>query len=588
MNVLVAGPSACGRRIDRAIEWARAHGAIECDRAVAGRGTVALCSSVGISTTASWLVGSDTECGAAIGSHAPSIAEIVGDAPIPAGTIAAATTTDRSFAVAGEGNQRLFRLETAEGPVFSSHVGALAAAAGSELSIDRSLEDFLLGFGFLPDRRTIFSSVVALPAPGRFDLITGEAHEQAVSGTVAIEPTPHDDLAELVCEVVDEQAGGATTVGVLLGGFDSALVAAALNRTGRNVLTFTFDFDEPGFAQRNIPAAVAAADAQHHPVVITPERLGDALLTLPARLNQPSPQPHYQLQTILAAEAARDCGAEVVFTGDGCDALFAAYPTVNTRAAAGRTLQRLPAITRNLALRALSPAIVERRLGHVARVGRSAIRASLLDGVAGRHLPTQYLDEIALSRLRRGDDPAQDESVASIRERLALATGLTDAARLAVNGNAMTGQSSSKVEGAVASTGLAVVSPFTHPRFRAAVAALPEAEQRPEGSLAAAEGKPALQRATAEAGLLPDEVIYQPKQSPTEAPVDQWYAGPLRPVVDELFAGLPFTIDGGHVDEILRSKRAEDLYRSRITLSRHTYQAIGLLASYGAFTRLAR
>lgn len=585
MNVLVAGPASCSKRIERGIEWAASHGATAVQRSERGGCLIALASSGGLNTTAHWATDHAT-VSAAVGTHRPLAEDTVGTAPIAPGTIAVGVA-GTAVATTGEGNQRLFRLASADGPIFSSHVGALAAAAGSDLRLDRSLEDFLLGFGFLPDRRTTFDGIVALPAPGRFSLATGDAIDGAESAAPLVEPSPHDDLAELVCEVVDEQAGDAKTVGVLLGGFDSALVAAALHRTGRKVKTFTFAFDEAGFAQKNIPAAVAAAGAEHHPVMITPERLGDALLRLPARLNQPSPQPHYQLQTILAAEEARDAGAEVVFTGDGCDALFAAYPTVNTRAAAGRSLERLPVPVRRAALRALSPAAVERRLGHVARVGRSAIRASMLDGVAGRHLPTQYLDDIALDRLRRGDNPAQSETVASIRERLADATGLVDPARLAVNGNSMTGQSSSKVEGAVASTGLGVVSPFTHPRFRAAVAALPETEQRPEGSLAAAEGKPALQRASERAGLLPKAVIYQPKQSPTEAPVDQWFAGPLRPVVDELFAGLPFEVDPDHLDEILRPKKAEDLYRSRVTLSRHTYQAIGLLASYGAFTRLA-
>lgn len=583
MNVIVAAPHDRRDELERAVAWACDRGALHVEH-VAGAGvTVAVAHDGGPAVT---LLRSGEGGTVGLGPGRPSADDVV-RGRAPGGTVAARVTGDRAVAAAGAGNQRWFVHRGPRGPLVATHVGALVAALDDEVRLDRSYEDFLLGFGFLPDGRTPFAGITALGRPGAIDLRTGEQLVPPATDPVAPHDGPLPDLAELVCEIVDEQAGDATTVGVLLGGFDSALVAAALGRTGRDVHTFTFTFDEPGYDQRNVDAVVRASGAEHHWVSIRPDRLGAALADLPSRINNPSPQPHYQLQTIFATEEARAAGSEVVFTGDGCDALFAAYPTINTRAAAAGNLQRLPAPVRRAALGVLGVDLVEGRLGHVARVGRSALRASLLRGTASRHLPTQYLDDVALARLR-GDAPPQAEHVDDVRYRLAEASGLTDPARLAVDGNALTGQSQSKVEGAVARAGTGVVSPFTHPRFRSVIAALPADQQRPEGPLRGAEGKPVLQRAAERAGLLPPEVIYQPKQSPTTGPIDQWYAGPLRATVLDLLEGLPFEPDRAYLDEILRPKRLEDLYRRKVAISRHTYQAIGLLASYAAFTRLAR
>ncbi len=587
MNVLVAGNTQRAQEIDRALNWARSCGAKYCERYDQLGSTVALAFSGG--TSAQWHQ-DENGATARLGLTAILPENICGHKALPASTAAAAVYGGHAIAAVGPGNQRLFVHSNERGALISSHIGAIAAGLGSELQLDRSREDFLLGFGFLPDRCTIYKDVFAIDTPGRFDLTNGK-HLNPTPNLPSTEfksPDETPDLAQLVCEIVDQQAGDATSVGVLLGGFDSALVAAALRRTGRDVYTFTFNFAERGYEQRNVAAFVRNSGIEHHPVLISPEMLGDALWNLPARLNQPSPQPHYQLHTILAAEAARDAGVEVLFSGDGCDALFASYPTINTRAAILGWLNKVPNRAKRVALSTLSLPWCEHRLGHVVRMGRSALRASLLPGNAGRHLPTQYLDEVALRRLRGEDSPKQAESIEGIRMRLAKASALSDPARLAVDGNTLTGQSSSKVEGVVARSGLPVLSPYTHPRFRAVINKLPEYQRRPAGSLAAAEGKPILQEAALAAGLLPEKVIYQAKQSPTEAPIDQWYSGPLRPLIKDLLEKLPFTLTELHLNELLRPKIAENVYRSKVTLSKHVFQAVGLLASYASFTRLVR
>lgn len=582
MHVLVAATRGLETAIDAGLRWACDNGASLVERTASQDATIALASSGGPAAHV-YRRGSVTVMSLGLGRVTDYDDLLAGRAP--KGTIAIAVSSGSALVVVGEGNQRLFAFRDGRGAIVSSHLGALAAAIG-DVDIDRSYEDFLLGFGFLPDGMTLFRGVRMLPQPSVSELRTG-----VLTPLAGKEPESFGvdvDLADVVCEIVDEQAGSAKSVGVLLGGFDSALVASALNRTGREVHTFTFKFRERGFGQKNVDPAVAASNAHHHWVEITPDVLGTALLNLPARLNQPSPQPHYQLMTILAAEAARGVGVQAIFTGDGCDSLFAAYPTVNTRAATVNSLQRVPSPIRRAALSALSSNFIDDSLGHVARVGRSALRSSLLDAPTKFHLPTQYLDQVSLRRLRVGVAPDQMEEISMIRERLAVASGRTSPARLAVDGNALVGQSSSKVEGIVNRTGLPVASPFTHPRFSAALAALPETLRQPDGKLRGREGKPILQDAASRSGLLPDAVIYQKKQAPTQAPVDLWFAGPLRSTVLDLIAGLPFEVDQAYLNGILKPKYAEDWYREKVALSGHVFQVVGLLASYGSFARLAR
>ncbi len=88
--------------------------------------------------------------------------------------------------------------------------------------------------------------------------------------------------------------------------------------------------------------------------------------------------------------------------------------------------------------------------------------------------------------------------------------------------------------------------------------------------------------------LLPEAVIAMPKQSPSDSPIDRWYTGPLRGLVDEMLAALPFEYDRAWVNEVLAPKWVEEQFRRRVSISHHAFQAIGLLCSYAAFTRRTR
>ena len=96
-----------------------------------------------------------------------------------------------------------------------------------------------------------------------------------------------DVLYELYLGVIEEQAGRASAHAVLLGGFDSALVAASLRRLGHDVATYTFGFGDETYEQRNVGLVTATIGSEEHWVRITPEVIVDGL----AEFGRCSPEP---------------------------------------------------------------------------------------------------------------------------------------------------------------------------------------------------------------------------------------------------------------------------------------------------------
>ncbi len=437
-------------------------------------------------------------------AHAPhTLLDGLGDDLVAVGADEAAGTLTLA---AGAGNHRLFTAEIDGGVLVASQLAPLAAALGRELALDRTYEDFLLGFGFLPDARTVYAGVRALGA-GTVRVVPGDEHGRVQA---ASEPTDVDvsdraavrkALHEAFFSALEAQAGSRRRHAVLLGGFDSALVAAGLRRLGHDVDCYTFGFGDPTYEQRNAELMASSIGAQHQWVLFTPDVVGGLLGRFDELINQPGAQPHYQLHTVHASNVIAADGHTHIFNGDGCDAVFLGYPTVNQRARLVARLGSVPAPVHHALFAGLARPAVERRLGHVARLGRSFLGSLDLSPDARGHLATRYLDDISLQRVRRGVAPPQAEPVAETRERLAAAVAGLDRTRLAFNGNTLTGQSKAKVEGSVAVSGLAQFSPFLHPRLKSLAAGLPAELLRPPGSTREPRGRQCSSRWCASTGF---------------------------------------------------------------------------------------
>jgi asparagine synthetase B (glutamine-hydrolysing) len=565
----------------------------------------------------------DGRIAAAFGSgvrHAGASRALEGGVPHTVAVRVGDTTPDRHLvAIAGPGDHLLFRHVTPEGgTVVCSQLGVLARALGPSLRLDRSREDVLLGNGFLPDGRTVYVGIDALP-PGTATVLG--AHDldpadrgagtdtsdgggnggmrsttpapAATSPTADTPPPPAnfdaavEGLHDRFLAAVEEQAGPDRRHAVLLGGIDSALVAACLRRLGHEVHTYTFSFGDTRFEQRNVQALATATGTIPHAVPITADVIMDGLEAFGAVFAQPGPQPHYQVHTLAACRQLRADGFTHVFSGDGADAVLLGYPNVVLRSRIAERLGRVPQPVRGATQRVLATRLAERRLGYVARATRGGLAVRALPAPADGHLPLPVLDAAALARLRTTPTPPQAESVAAVRARLAGGLVGLDPVRLAFDGNAAVGQSRVKVDGAVAATGVAQSSPFRHPEVVRFVGSMPQHFLRGDGEAATSPGKAVMVAMVRRHGLLPDAVIDQPKQSPVDAPIDAWYAGELRPRLEALLDRLPFGWDRRWLDDVLAPKWVEERYRQRVSLAHHTFQVVGMLASYASFCAVA-
>jgi asparagine synthetase B (glutamine-hydrolysing) len=472
----------------------------------------------------------------------------------------------------------------------SSSLSVLAYALRSTTSIDRSYEDFTLGFGFLPGVHTVYSGIQSLPAGTRH--FASRAHSEttavfpvnvtSISSFAEAIPKLHD----LFVHAIQEQAGNRTKHAVLLGGFDSMLVAATLKTLGHEVHTYTFSFGDTNFEQKNVTEFVTSLGITHHPVTITPQLIEQNLREFGSHFFQVGAQSHYQIHTLIASQHIARDGFDAIFNGDGCDAIFLSYPTVNRRASISQRVALAPRLLKKVALAPLRTSIAERHLGHVGRIIRSVLNNALLPDPARGHLPTQYLDAYALSQLRKGVQPQQTESMLALRLRLAEPTAQMDGPRRAFHGNGLTAQSKVKVDGAMSATGLPHFSPYLHPELRAFVTSLPIEYLKNQNDSPSANGKELLVAMVREYKLLPDLFIDQPKQSPVDSPVDLWYMTSLKEQILEQLQDLPFEVNTKYLENVLRNKRAENWYRNKVSIGHHTMQAIGLLASYASFNRL--
>jgi asparagine synthase (glutamine-hydrolysing) len=510
----------------------------------------------------------------------------------PDDVVAAGFDSDgRLVVAAGRGSHRIFVVHDTSGGVWVSSSLHSLRRANPSLRLDRSYEDFLLGFGFVPDPHSMYDGVRVLKAGTR---VSPASANGGIENVTPISYAPNtstkrdeiiDALHDTLVETIAEQAGTHRRHAVLLGGFDSALVAAVLVGLGHEVETYTFRFADKTYVQRNIDQFTAHLGVRHHWVDFDSSVIAENLRGFADTFTQPCSQPHYQIHTLHAARRIAADGHDHIFTGDGCDAIFLGYPTVSRRASISAATKRIPPALTRLAIGGLSNSIVERRLGHVARMVRGTLNNRLLDEIVGAHLPTQVFDAAALARLRESAPPHQAEEVLAIRTRLAAGLDNLNRTQLAFNGNGLNGQSKVKVDGAVASTGIAQASPFMHSRLRTFVSGIPFEYLRSQGSSAASAGKEILVDMVRRRGLLPDVVIDQPKQSPSDSPVDDWYMNELRDEIMSQLGDLPFSWNRRYVEGLLAPKLAESWYRNKVSISHHTMQVIGLLASYASFNR---
>ena len=501
-----------------------------------------------------------------------------------------------------DGLRRLFYTDenSREGVQFATVPAALTGARETEL--DRSLEDFLLGYEFMPWHRSVYRGIAFLP-PGTVlthseqgntsaresrRLPPSEPAYAALSKDERSEEIVTRRLYDAFMQAVEDQCPTESRVAVLLGGFDSALVAGALHRLGKQVETFTFKYADYAHNQAHTDTLAEYLGCQHTDVLISEADIRQGLEDYGLHFAQPMGQAHYVIQTERTLQVMRERGYTHALSGDGCDGVFLGYPMVYKRAYVFAKLGVLPSPVVRLGKAIFGAPLVENQLGHTARLARNAMTVLGRRMPVRGHITNRILDEVALARLRSDGPPEGRFEPEDILDELAADKSDLDLYRLAFKGKGAVGTNRNRNEGSTANAGVTLLSPFQHPGLKQVTAGIPQELLRPPGKRPGALGKYVLLRMAEESGLLPREIIYQPKASPVTAPVDYWYAGPLRDDLLRFVEDLPFSYDARYVERLLDPKPAEELFRRYGTIGRYASHAMSLLVTYASFARVAR
>jgi hypothetical protein len=505
---------------------------------------------------------------------------------------------DRVILARGHGSApRWFYAEDRGRLAFATRLAEMPGLQGARAALDRSLEDFLLGYEFLPDGRTPYRDVRTL-LPGK--VLDWQA------GTTRLHDLPppspwgahfdgvdyHDEpqvvaaLYESFQRAVEEQAPTSARVGVLLGGVDSALVAVRLKELGKDVHTFSFRYDDASYNQAYTEELAQRFGLTHHWVPITPSVIEDGLRNYARRFNQTLSQPHYVIATAEVCRAIREQGILHALTGDGCDGLFLGYPTVHLRAKLIQALSRAaPLVAGSLSLLTRS-AWLERRLGHPYRISRNVGRILQRPMPARGHVAACTLDATALEALR-GPAPPQAGDTEQLLAQLAQGLESTSTIRLAYLGKSRVGLNAIKLDGGMSYSGISLNSPYLHPGLERVAKRIPDGLNRPaHETQSQSMGKYAFLRMIERHALLPREMVYQAKRSPVTAPVDDWYWGSLRSFMLSRLRQLPFAANTKYLESLLAPKLAERLFRRYVGISRYVTPAAALLVTYAGFAEL--
>jgi asparagine synthetase B (glutamine-hydrolysing) len=521
------------------------------------------------------------------------------DDTIGAFVVALWDAEERRFILANDpmGMRSAYYFASPDRFAFSSTLYALNCAVDGGLEIDRSLEDFLLGYEFLPWQQTLYKGVFSL-APGMILECRDGAVRQHTSHGPDCSAYRLENLARP--DATDELAGEALfglfmrclqdvlptddRVAVLLGGFDSALIVAACRNLGKKVDSYSFRFPDTRFNQAFVEDLAQFCGAKHHWVDICPQVLQDGLSEYPLLFNQPSGMFHYLVETAHVLRQMRADGHNYCLSGDGCDELFLGYPNVFKRARFFLKYRSVPGWFASGASWILRQRLVEILLGHLVRFLRNFLN------IAGRpmprrgHISNRILDEHSLMFLRK-DFPRQAMDPEAVLASLSIGLEGMSPLRLAYHGKSMPGLNRAKNMGATTASGLTLLSPYQHPALVSFVQSLPEAMlRRPKvkrGDLNL--GKWLLMRVAEKKGLLPRKIIYQKKDTPVAGMADYWYMGPMKEFILLQMDSLPFVYDAFYVRNLLDSKFAENLFRRKFSAGSFVLKAPALLVTYAAF-----
>jgi asparagine synthase (glutamine-hydrolysing) len=217
---------------------------------------------------------------------------------------------------------------------FGSEIKAILADAAVKADIAPEVIDRFLTFLYLPGEETLLKGVLKVP-PGNYLLVKDgrpQLHQYWDLDFLKAKDRPNrkeaeKQLLDLLGESVELHMIADVPVGVLLsGGFDStAVLSFAVERTSKEVSTYTVGFSDPGVADER-PYARLVANAfhtQHHEMTITAADFVDCMPRYIWHMEEPVCEPP-AIALYYVSKLARNF-VKVLLSGEGGDEAFGGY-----------------------------------------------------------------------------------------------------------------------------------------------------------------------------------------------------------------------------------------------------------------------
>jgi len=414
-----------------------------------------------------------------------------------------------------------------DGLYFGSELKCLRAA-GVPLEHDREALQLYFLLGYIPDPWTPYMAIRKLEPGGwlrcNFD---GEIEqgrywslpvpaEQAPAGLS--EPEACKYVRNVFDQAVKIRLTSDVPVGAFLsGGIDSTSVVASMSlQSPQPVKTFSIGFEEPGFNELSLAAALARKyGTEHHHMIVRPDSV-DLVSRLVRHFDEPFGDSS-AIPTYLVSEFAARY-VKVALTGDGGDELFAGYESfLDVKRL--RVLDYVPS-----ALRALVSRVAD--VLPYSAYGKNYLRMISQPTALGRYFESASPHYLLQRLLTPEWMPPADAAFLSRKMAHALRPEGTDALTQALYFEAtakLTGDMLVKVDRMSMANSLEIRCPMLDHELAGLAARIPHSWKLKNGR-----GKDIFIRAVGH--RLPPELLRQPKRG-FGVPLGSWLRGSLRSFV---------------------------------------------------------
>ncbi|HYU45210.1 MAG TPA: asparagine synthase (glutamine-hydrolyzing) [Terriglobales bacterium] len=433
---------------------------------------------------------------------------------------------------------------------FASEVKALLEVPGIEASMSLEALHQYLTFLWVPDPMTMFEGIRKLPA-GHYALWQDGTLEIKQYWDLTFPPAEHhfegrqadlvQEIRDRFCASVERQMVSDVPIGAFLSaGLDSSSIVAAMARK-QPVRTYTITFPEKyrvgetAIDDPAVPSRLAQRlGCEHHEIVVEPDVVS-LLPNLTWHMDEPTADPALIPAYLVCREARKQ--ATVLLSGVGGDELFAGYRKHVAHAWA-EEYRRVPGFARSAAEKTMLalPSLRGTRMKGPVRLAKKMARSAALNPAEAFIRNCTYLDAQQKTDLYAPEFQRLAEHNPAARhlaafDRVQHADFLNQMLYLDTKIFMTTLNLTYNDKMSMASS-VEVRVPFLDRELAEFVAW----NVRPEWKLKG-KWRPVTKYIFREAmrSMLPEEVLQQPKAG-FAAPVDNWLAHDLRPVVDDLLS----------------------------------------------------